>query len=89
MKACELQQMRSTISRNQSHRSADQIYGYELSGAKANQLKDQRNTLLDTLSGLLTLKLPEDISTTAYRSGKTAGTFVRHASYKQFAVAEK
>lgn len=65
----------------------EQIYGYELSGAKANDLRDQRNTLLDTLSGLINIETSEDINgqLIVQVNGRN---LVRHASYKQFAVAE-
>jgi flagellar hook-associated protein 1 FlgK len=38
----------------------DQIFRYELSGDKANDLRDQRNTLLDKLSGLTDITYSED-----------------------------
>jgi flagellar hook-associated protein 1 FlgK len=38
----------------------DQIFRYELSGNKANDLRDQRNNLLDTLSGLTDISCSED-----------------------------
>jgi len=37
-----------------------QIFGYELTGAKANDLRDQRNLLLDELSGLINIGYYED-----------------------------
>ncbi len=63
----------------------EQIYGYELSGAKANDLRDERNLLLDQLSGLA------DISTYEDPNGQLVvqldgRNLVRHANYKQLAV---
>lgn len=65
----------------------EQIYGYELSGAKANDLRDQRNTLLDTLSGLLNVNSYEDMNgqLVVEIEGKN---LVRHGQYQQLA-AEK
>ena len=37
-----------------------QIYTYELSGEKANDLRDKRNSMLDTLSGLINIDYSED-----------------------------
>ncbi len=37
-----------------------QIFGYELSGAKANDLRDSRNLLLDQLSGLVDIQYYEN-----------------------------
>ncbi|WP_066683526.1 flagellar hook-associated protein FlgK [Christensenella intestinihominis] len=64
-----------------------QIYGYELSGAKANDLRDQRNTLLDTLSGLINVNSYEDVNgqLVVEIEGKN---LVRHTQYQQF-VAEQ
>ncbi|MEA5003687.1 MAG: flagellar hook-associated protein FlgK, partial [Christensenella sp.] len=65
----------------------EQIYGYELSGAKANDLRDQRNTLLDTLSGLINVNSYEDMNgqLVVEIEGKN---LVRHGQYQQLA-AEK
>ena len=65
----------------------EQIYGYELSGAKANDLRDQRNSLLDTLSGLINVNSYEDTNgqMVVEIDGKN---LVRHSQYQQF-VAEK
>ncbi|HBU12470.1 MAG TPA: flagellar hook-associated protein FlgK [Clostridiales bacterium] len=63
----------------------EKIYGYELSGAKANDLRDQRNLLLDTLSGIVEINTFED---TNGRLVVQAGgrDLVRHTSYNQLAV---
>lgn len=65
----------------------EQIYGYELSGAKANDLRDQRNTLLDKLSGLVNVNSYEDMNgqLVVEIEGKN---LVRHGQYQQLA-AEK
>lgn len=64
----------------------EQIYGYELSGAKANDLRDQRNSLLDALSGLANISTHEDVNgqMVVELDGKN---LVRHATYKELAVA--
>ncbi len=38
----------------------NQIYAFEMTGAKANDLRDQRNVLLDTLSGIVKVEAYED-----------------------------
>lgn len=65
----------------------EQIYGYELSGARANDLRDQRNSLIDALSGLTAITTYEDTNgqMVIEVDGKN---LVRHASYKQMAVAD-
>lgn len=37
-----------------------QIYSFEMNGARANDLRDQRNVLLDTLSGIVNMETRED-----------------------------
>ncbi len=67
----------------------EQIYGYELSGAKANDLRDQRNTLLDALGGIVNINAYEN------ESGQMivevdGRNLVRHASYQSMTtVADK
>jgi flagellar hook-associated protein 1 FlgK len=63
----------------------EQIYGFELSGARANDLRDQRNELLDTLSGLIDIETFEDTNgqLVVQIDGKN---LVRHADYKQLAT---
>ncbi len=39
----------------------EKIFGYELSGSKANDLRDQRNLLLDELSGLIDMTYSETV----------------------------
>ncbi len=64
-----------------------QIYGYELSGAKANDLRDQRNVLLDNLSGLININTHED--TNGQLIVQIDGRdLVHHADYKQLAINE-
>ncbi|MBC5646763.1 flagellar hook-associated protein FlgK [Christensenella tenuis] len=65
----------------------EQIYGFELSGAKANDLRDQRNALLDTLSGLIDIETFEDTNgqLIVQVDGKN---LVRHADYKQMATVD-
>lgn len=38
----------------------EQIFGFELGGARANDLRDQRNLLLDELSGIIPITYKED-----------------------------
>lgn len=63
-----------------------QIASYELSGAKANDLRDQRNMLLDTLSGLVDITVNEDTGgqLTVEVNGKA---IIRHTSSYQLAVS--
>ncbi|MDL2238559.1 flagellar hook-associated protein FlgK, partial [Christensenellaceae bacterium OttesenSCG-928-K19] len=63
----------------------EQIYAYELTGAKANDLRDQRNTLLDTLSGIIDIDTFED--TNGRLVVQIGGRdLVRHSTYNQMAV---
>lgn len=64
-----------------------EIYGYELTGASANDLRDQRNVLLDTLSGLADVNTSEDVNgqLIVELNGKT---LVRHSSSYGLAVTE-
>jgi len=62
-----------------------QIYGYEMNGAKANDLRDKRNTLLDTLSGIVKIDTYEDIN--GQLVVKTGGrTLIHHGSASMLAV---
>lgn len=64
----------------------EQIFGYELNGAKANDLRDQRNLLIDQLSALVDIEQSED-SNGQLRIKIDGKTLVRHSSYNQLAVA--
>ena len=63
-----------------------QIMGYELSGDKANDLRDKRNAMLDELSGLIDITYSEDSS--GYLNVQIDGNYlVRQSSSNQLAVA--
>lgn len=63
----------------------EQIYGYELSGARANDLRDERNLLLDKLAGIVDIDVSEDLNgqLVVQIDGKN---LIRHASFKELAV---
>ena len=62
-----------------------QIYGFELNGARANDLRDQRNLLIDTLSGLVNIETSEDdLGRLTIKVGDV--NLVKHGNYKQMAV---
>lgn len=63
----------------------EQIFSYELSGQKANDLRDQRNLLMDQLSGLADVTYDEDAN--GYYSVRLDDRFlVRHTQYNQLGV---
>lgn len=63
----------------------EQIFSYELSGARANDLRDQRNLLMDELSGLANISYSEDAD--GYFSVELDGQYlVRHTKYNKLAV---
>lgn len=55
-----------------------EILGYELSGDKANDLRDTRNQLLDALSGLIDISYSEDSS--GYVNVQIDGNYLVHQS---------
>ncbi len=61
------------------------IYSFEMDGSKANDLRDQRNLLLDKLSSLVNIEYSED---SAGRLSVKAGDteIVNHTSYTELAV---
>ncbi len=65
----------------------EKIYSYELYGAKANDLRDQRNVLLDQLSGIVDMKYYEDLG------GKLVveidgGTLVNHNNFNKLMTVD-
>jgi flagellar hook-associated protein 1 FlgK len=63
------------------------IYGIEINGTHANDLRDQRNLLLDTLSGLINIDVSEDTNgQLIVQAGDM--TLIRHTRSKTM-VAEK
>ena len=63
----------------------NQIFSYELSGAKANDLKDKRNMLLDELAGYIPIKYHQ--TSEGYLVVEHQGVeIIRHADQKDFAV---
>lgn len=68
-----------------------QIYGYELTGATANDLRDQRDVLLDELAGLVavnTEETPDGKLIISVGSGETEHVLVRHNEVHQMTVIE-
>lgn len=64
-----------------------QIFSYELTGAIANDLRDQRNMLLDTLSGLADINAYEDVN--GYMVVELDGkNLIRHGDVAALAVRE-
>jgi flagellar hook-associated protein 1 FlgK len=64
----------------------EQIYNFELNGAKANDLRDQRNLLLDDLSSIIKIETYEN--TNGQLIVQTDGrTFISHANYTKMAVS--
>lgn len=62
-----------------------QIYTFEVNGAKANDLRDKRNLLLDNLSGIVKIDTYEDIN--GQLVVRTGGrTLIHHGSASQLAV---
>lgn len=66
----------------------EQIFGYELSGEQANDLRDKRNLLLDELSGLIDIKC--EVDSQGRLSVKCNGAdLVNHTDYATlYTVAE-
>ena len=66
----------------------EQIFGYELSGEQANDLRDKRNLLLDELSGLIDIKC--EVDSQGRLSVECNGTdLVNHTDYATlYTVAE-
>ena len=63
----------------------EQIFSYELSGAKANDLRDQRNLLVDELAEIVDITYNEDGN--GYYSIELDGQYlVRHTQYKTLAT---
>lgn len=64
----------------------NQIFGYEMSGAQANDLRDQRNLLLDELAGYIPIKYRE--TKDEYLIVEYNGVeIINHAKYREFAVS--
>ncbi|MGI6152240.1 MAG: flagellar hook-associated protein FlgK [Christensenellaceae bacterium] len=63
----------------------EQIFGYELNGARANDLRDTRNVLLDTLSGIADIEFSED-SNGQLRVKLDGRTMIHHTRYNPLAV---
>ncbi|MBD5559258.1 MAG: flagellar hook-associated protein FlgK [Clostridia bacterium] len=69
-----------------------QIYGYEQSGATANDLRDERDNLLDTLSGLVNITTYEDTDgqlVVTVGEGETAHVLIRHKDVNEMTVHEE
>lgn len=65
----------------------EQIFGYELSGAKANDLRDSRNLLLDSLSGYIDVNYHE--TDEGYMVVQFDGRdLVKNGTYKELAIVE-
>lgn len=65
----------------------NQIFSYEMSGAQANDLRDQRNLLLDELAGIIPITYKE--TSEGYFIVEYQGReLVNHATGKDLAVAE-
>ena len=60
----------------------EQIFSFELNGAKANDLRDQRQLLMDTLSGIVDVRYSED-SAGYFTVTLDGNNLVRHISANQ------